>query len=100
MKNYNQDLKKEIEEKAKMFASKFPKMTNFNNTKSNKYFSSSSEDYFNGTVTIKDTLVHNNNINTNTYNSLKNDVNYNKNHPSHKRAPSNILKVSKEIVKS
>jgi hypothetical protein len=94
---------KNAEIMAQVFASKMPNLTNFNNSKSNKYFSGksclSSNDpnhlsssinnglsqlEFNGMMTIKDSLLHG---------CKKASV------VSHQRQPSNLLRVSKEILK-
>jgi ERCC4-type nuclease len=50
--------KKEIEEVAKFFASKVPKITNFDNKKSRKYFSSESNNRDSQAITIKDKLIY------------------------------------------
>ena len=100
-------VERDAEQMAQVFASKLPKFTNFNNSKSNKYFSNknpnatkfhnqSSSPYnngfnsltesneLNGMMTIKDTLIHNCKRNLNA---------------AHVRNPSNVLRVSKEILK-
>ena len=100
-----------VEELAKMFASKMPKATNFNNKKSNKYFSSKM-DTNEGALTIKDTLLYtsknkdddekdyfNNKINSNVQNII-NNLTFLLSPKHHLRQnSSNILKVSKEILK-
>ena len=50
--------KKEIEEVAKFFASKVPKVTNFDNKKSRKYFSSENSNRESQAITIKDNLIY------------------------------------------
>ncbi len=92
---------KNAEAMAQVFASKMPNTTNFNNSKSNKYFSSKSslcsndpndlsdnnglsQSELNGMMTIKDSLLHG---------CKKTSV------TSHQRQPSNLLRVSKEILK-
>lgn len=120
----NNDTKNQIEELAKKFSSNQPNVTNYNNAKTRKYFSSRYDDNNLNVATLKDTLVHNvnqGNINQNnivtpsnnnqskiTFESISTmgnrggipniPSNFN-NQNSHKRAPSNILKVSKEIFK-
>lgn len=70
--NTNQnDSKKDIEDLARMFASKLPKETTYNNTKSRKYFGSKQSDDNSGVMTIKDTLIHNTNNNSLSTNSKK-----------------------------
>jgi hypothetical protein len=112
--------KKEVIDLAKML-SKMPKATNFNNSKSSKYFSSKekkeTDDYFgDGTMTIKDNLLHQP-LNNSKNQTLHTTTSINKEHTQskifnkiistnqnssfktlHQRMPSNILKVSKEIV--
>ncbi len=51
-----------IEEMAKKFANHLPKSTNFNNTKTRKYFSTKSKED-ETTLTIKDTLLYNKSTN-------------------------------------
>ena len=51
------DTKITVEEYAKILASKAPKETSFNNTKSRKYFASTQED-LSDRVTIKDNLLY------------------------------------------
>ena len=51
---YNKSDKK-VEELARIFASKLPKETNFNNRKSNKYFQKDESER----TTIKDNLLYN-----------------------------------------
>ena len=48
--------KKEIEEVAKFFASKVPKITNFDNKKSRKYFSTDNNQ--SESLTLKDNLIY------------------------------------------
>lgn len=50
--------KKEIEEVAKFFASKVPKITNFDNKKSRKYFNSEKDNRDSQAITIKDKLIY------------------------------------------
>jgi hypothetical protein len=105
------------EEKAKLFASKIPKTTNFNNTKSRKYFSSkNSSQYGENTMTIKDNLLYTMTLtdkhdqqeqnSTSTRGDLRicsNEENLQsslrKSYTKHRKNSSNILKVSKEILK-
>lgn len=110
--NSNKSDHKKIEDIAKGFASKAPKETNYNNIKSRKYFgSSSSGTEESGTATLKDTLlysIHSNSISTTNKNdsiivqmkgiifiNIDLGVSYS---GSHNRTPSNILRVSKNIV--
>jgi hypothetical protein len=111
-----------IEEMAKLFASKIPKSTNFNNTKTRKYFSTKSKEEGENTSTMKDTLLynissHSGSISTSTANKNEsissnneiirnNEAQVNENiYPAysnhHKKKSSNIisLSVSKEISK-
>jgi hypothetical protein len=105
------------EEKAKLFASKIPKTTNFNNTKSRKYFSTknNSQDCEN-TMTIKDNLLYTitltDKLDKQEQNSTSTrgdmiicrkeencESNLRKRYTNHRKNSSNILKVSKEILK-
>jgi hypothetical protein len=54
------DKKKNVEEIAKILSSKVPKETNYNNTKTKKYFSSRSDINNSEMNTIKDTLLYRN----------------------------------------
>ncbi len=61
--------KKEIEEVAKFFASKVPKITNFDNKKSRKYFGDDNRESH--AITLKDNLVH---LKTETTNQAKSKI--------------------------
>jgi hypothetical protein len=76
-KDNSEPTKRDIEEVARMLASKLPKMTNFDNTKTRKYFSGTggnSSDMRNSQMTLKDTLIYNcNNTNNSISTANKND---------------------------
>lgn len=93
--NDNSNLpKKDAEEMAIKFASNFPKVTAYNNTKSRKYFSSNSkQDSYTYNLTIKDNLLHTCSEDTNI-NQIGTIVNK---YSKHRKNSSNILFVSKEI---
>jgi hypothetical protein len=59
----NDNKKKDIEELARIFASKAPKETTYNNIKTQKYFTKTIKEE--ERPTIKDNLIHNNNVMTN-----------------------------------
>jgi hypothetical protein len=59
--------KKEIEEVAKFFASKVPKITNFDNKKSRKYFGAETNRESQA-ITLKDNLIY---VKTESINQMK-----------------------------
>jgi hypothetical protein len=82
---------KRVEDLARIFASKLPKETNFNNRKSNKYFHKEETER----TTIKDNLLYN--FQENPFDSISilvpNLDNINR------RSHSKVFKVDKSIVK-
>jgi hypothetical protein len=86
---------KNIEELARIFANKAPKETTYNNTKTNKYFSTRTINEPIQRETVKDDLLHgiqNIYINTNPF-EPRNSIS-----KSHHRSPSKVLIVDKSIV--
>jgi hypothetical protein len=91
--------KKDIQELARIFASKAPKETTYNNVKTRKYFNAPTlkEDE---RPTVKDDLIYDNKIQTGIFEvyqgALGSSQEHNKN--THHRAPSKVLIVDKRIV--
>jgi hypothetical protein len=81
------------------FASKSPKETNFNNSKSGKYFASENKSNL---QTIKDSLLYSNHSDsvstTSKQESFAITLKEEKDNTKHKRGTSRVLLVSKEIV--